>query len=66
MPVHLCGSSMFWHYFKYFLGAYKQVMDMWDMPVVHKYDIHTNVSANFKWCNRYMIIVYHSRYFKYV
>ena len=66
MPFHLCGSSMFRHYFKYFLGTYQLVTDMWGMPIVHKYDIHANVSAKFKWYSRYVIIVYCSEYFKYV
>ena len=57
---------MFQQYFKYFLGAYQPVTDMWGMPSVHKYDIYANVSAKFKWYNRYVIIVYCSRYFKYV
>src|ERR1700683_4137285 len=34
MPVHLRGSSMFRHYFKYFLGAYQPVTDMRGMPFV--------------------------------
>ena len=66
MPVHLRGSSMFRHYFKYFLGAYQPVTDMQGMPIVPKYDIHANVSAKFKWYNRYAIIIYCSGYFKYV
>ena len=66
MPVHLHGSSMFRNYFKYFMGTYQPVTDMQGMPIVRKYDIHANVSAKFKWYNRYAIIVYCSRYLKYV
>ena len=46
---------MFRHYFKYFLGAYQPAKDMQGMPIVCKYDIQANVSANFKWHNRYAI-----------
>ena len=66
MPVHLCGSFMFQQYFKYLLGTYQLVTDMWDIPIVYKYDIHANVSAKFKWYNGYAIIIYCSGYIKYV
>jgi hypothetical protein len=57
---------MFWHCFKYFLGAYQPVTDMQGKPIVHKYDIRANVLAKFEWYNGYTMIVYCSGYFKYV
>ena len=46
--MHLRKSSMLWHYFKYFLGAYPPETDMRGMHILHKYDTHANVLGSFK------------------
>src|SRR6202034_3474936 len=60
MPIHLCRSYMFQHYLQYFTGAYLPAMNMWSLPIVHKYDMYTNVLANFKYYNKYVATAYRS------
>src|ERR1700691_3432794 len=62
MPIHLHGSYMFLHYLKYFTGTHLPATNMWSLPIVHKYDMHTNVLANFKYYNRYEAPAYCSGY----
>ena len=63
--IHLHGSSMPWHYVKYFPGAYLPETNMQGMHILRKYVGRTNVLANFKQGNTYMAIFYCSKYLKY-
>ena len=52
MPIYFPGSYMFQHYLKYFMGTYLPVTNMQSLPIVCKYDMHANVSANSKYYNK--------------